>query len=145
MLGSINPEHATVKEPPEEVRTLLSATTYLSATSLNHQSRMPHPMGSYPGKPHTFVEVVHSSSVLKSPKARSGSPSTSRRRQVLFQLQHSVALFCKDDAPIVESASRPLVGFGVLNNNLIKVLISFVKCISRLLMKSINVFIDISF
>jgi hypothetical protein len=30
-----------------------------------------------------------------------------------------------------ESASSPLMGFGVLNDNLIKGLISFVKCISR--------------
>jgi hypothetical protein len=35
----------------------------------------------------------------------------------------------------IESASRPPVGFGVLNDNLIKDLISFVKCISRFLMK----------
>jgi hypothetical protein len=34
-----------------------------------------------------------------------------------------------------ESASRPLVDFGVLNDNLIKGLISCVKCISRFLMK----------
>jgi hypothetical protein len=43
-----------------------------------------------------------------------------------------------------ESASRPLVDFGVLNDNLIKDLISFVKCINRFNMKSTNVFIDIS-
>jgi hypothetical protein len=30
-----------------------------------------------------------------------------------------------------ESASKPLVDFGVLNDNLIKGLISCVKCISR--------------
>jgi hypothetical protein len=30
-----------------------------------------------------------------------------------------------------ESTFRPLVGFDVLNDNLIKGLISFVKCISR--------------
>jgi hypothetical protein len=36
---------------------------------------------------------------------------------------------------VIESASRPLVGFGVLNNNLIKGLISFIKCISMFLMK----------
>jgi hypothetical protein len=30
-----------------------------------------------------------------------------------------------------ESASRPLVDFGVLNDNLIKWLVSFVKCINR--------------
>jgi hypothetical protein len=30
-----------------------------------------------------------------------------------------------------ESASRPLAGFGVLNDNLIKYLISFVKCMRR--------------
>jgi hypothetical protein len=30
-----------------------------------------------------------------------------------------------------ESASRPLVGFGVLNDNLIKGPMSFVKCMSR--------------
>jgi hypothetical protein len=35
----------------------------------------------------------------------------------------------------IESASRPLVNFGVLNDNLIKGLISCVKCISRFLMK----------
>jgi hypothetical protein len=34
-----------------------------------------------------------------------------------------------------ESAFRPLVDFGVLNDNLIKGLISCVKCISRFLMK----------
>jgi hypothetical protein len=34
-----------------------------------------------------------------------------------------------------ESASRPLVDFGVLNDKLIKGLISCIKCISRLLMK----------
>jgi hypothetical protein len=31
----------------------------------------------------------------------------------------------------VESASRPLMDFGALNDNLIKGLISCVKCISR--------------
>jgi hypothetical protein len=36
---------------------------------------------------------------------------------------------------LFKSASRPLVGFGVLNDNLIKPLISFVKCIIRFLMK----------
>jgi hypothetical protein len=35
----------------------------------------------------------------------------------------------------IESASRPLVDFGVLNDNLIKGLISCVKCISRSLIK----------
>jgi hypothetical protein len=35
----------------------------------------------------------------------------------------------------VESATRPPVDFGVLNDNLIKGLISYVKCISRFLMK----------
>ncbi len=35
----------------------------------------------------------------------------------------------------IESASRPLVNFGVLNDNLIKGLISCVKCIRRFLMK----------
>jgi hypothetical protein len=40
-----------------------------------------------------------------------------------------------------ESASSPLVDFGVLNDNLIKGLISCVKCINRLLVK---VFIDAS-
>jgi hypothetical protein len=45
---------------------------------------------------------------------------------------------------VFESASRPLLDFGVLNDNLIKSLISFVKCINRFLMKNINVFIDIS-
>jgi hypothetical protein len=35
----------------------------------------------------------------------------------------------------IESASRPLMDFGVLNDNLIKGLISCVKCISRFLMK----------
>jgi hypothetical protein len=35
----------------------------------------------------------------------------------------------------IESASRPLVDFGVSNNNLIKRLISCVKCTSRFLMK----------
>jgi hypothetical protein len=34
-------------------------------------------------------------------------------------------------ALISESVSRPLVNFGVLNDNLIKWLISFVKCIRR--------------
>jgi hypothetical protein len=33
----------------------------------------------------------------------------------------------------VESASRPLVGFGVLNDNLIKCLISFVKLHEQIL------------
>jgi hypothetical protein len=32
---------------------------------------------------------------------------------------------------MTESASRPLVDFGVFNDNLIKWLILFVKCISR--------------
>jgi hypothetical protein len=32
-----------------------------------------------------------------------------------------------------ESASRPLVGFGVLNDNLIKCLISFVKVYEQIL------------
>jgi hypothetical protein len=36
---------------------------------------------------------------------------------------------------VVESESSPLVGFGVLNDNFIKGLISCVKCISRFLMK----------
>jgi hypothetical protein len=36
---------------------------------------------------------------------------------------------------LFESASRPLVDFGVLNDNFIKRLISCVKCISRFLMK----------
>jgi hypothetical protein len=36
---------------------------------------------------------------------------------------------------LIESASRPLVDFSVLNDNLIKGLISCVKCISRFLMK----------
>jgi hypothetical protein len=36
---------------------------------------------------------------------------------------------------IPESASRPLVDFGVLNDNLIKGLTSCVKCISRFLIK----------
>jgi hypothetical protein len=31
----------------------------------------------------------------------------------------------------IKSASRPLVDFGVLNDNLIKGLMSFVKCMSR--------------
>jgi hypothetical protein len=35
----------------------------------------------------------------------------------------------------VESASSPLVEFVVLNDNLIKGLISCIKCISRILMK----------
>jgi hypothetical protein len=35
----------------------------------------------------------------------------------------------------IESASRPLEDFGVLNDTLIKCLISCVKCISRSLMK----------
>jgi hypothetical protein len=35
----------------------------------------------------------------------------------------------------IESASVPLVDFGVLNDNLIKILISCVKYISRFLMK----------
>jgi hypothetical protein len=34
-----------------------------------------------------------------------------------------------------ESASVPLVGFGILNDNLIKGLILCIKCISRFLMK----------
>jgi hypothetical protein len=34
----------------------------------------------------------------------------------------------------------PLVDFGVLNDNLIKGIISFVKCMSRFLMGSIGVF-----
>jgi hypothetical protein len=34
-----------------------------------------------------------------------------------------------------ESAPRPLVDFGVLNDNLIKGLISCIKCISRFLVK----------
>jgi hypothetical protein len=33
---------------------------------------------------------------------------------------------------LTESASRPLVNFSILNDNLIKVLILCVKCISRL-------------
>jgi hypothetical protein len=37
-----------------------------------------------------------------------------------------------------ESASRPLVDFGVLNDNLIKGLILCVMCISRFYMKSIK-------
>jgi hypothetical protein len=36
---------------------------------------------------------------------------------------------------IFESASRPLVDFSVLNDNLIKYLTSCVKCTSRFLMK----------
>jgi hypothetical protein len=36
---------------------------------------------------------------------------------------------------IVESASRPLVGFGVLNDNLIKCLISFIKVYEQILSK----------
>jgi hypothetical protein len=36
---------------------------------------------------------------------------------------------------VVKSASRSLVAFGVLNDNLIKNLISFVKCISMFLIK----------
>jgi hypothetical protein len=36
---------------------------------------------------------------------------------------------------ITESASRPIVDFGVANDNLIKGLISCVKCISGFLMK----------
>jgi hypothetical protein len=36
---------------------------------------------------------------------------------------------------VSESTSRPLVNFGVFNDNLIKGLISCVKCISRFLMK----------
>jgi hypothetical protein len=36
---------------------------------------------------------------------------------------------------VAKSASRPLVDFGVLNDNLIKGLISCIKCISRFLMK----------
>jgi hypothetical protein len=35
----------------------------------------------------------------------------------------------------IESASRPLVGFGVLNDNLIKYLISFVKVYEQILSK----------
>jgi hypothetical protein len=34
---------------------------------------------------------------------------------------------------VIESASRPLVGFGVLNDNLIKCLISFVKVHEQIL------------
>jgi hypothetical protein len=34
-----------------------------------------------------------------------------------------------------ESASRPLMNFGVLNDNLIKGLISCIKCTNRILMK----------
>jgi hypothetical protein len=36
---------------------------------------------------------------------------------------------------VAKSASRPLVDFGVLNDNLIKGLISCIKFISRFLMK----------
>jgi hypothetical protein len=39
--------------------------------------------------------------------------------------------FVDSSSVTAESTSRPLVGFGVLNDNLIKGLISFVKCISR--------------
>ena len=35
----------------------------------------------------------------------------------------------------IESASRPLMGFGVLNDNLIKCLISFVKVYEQILSK----------
>jgi hypothetical protein len=38
----------------------------------------------------------------------------------------------------IESVSRPLVDFGVLNDNLIKYLISCVKWISNIWMRSIN-------
>jgi hypothetical protein len=43
---------------------------------------------------------------------------------------------------VVESVSRSLVDFSVLNDNLIKGLISCVKCISMFLMNVTNVFID---
>jgi hypothetical protein len=43
---------------------------------------------------------------------------------------------------VVKSVSRSLVDFGVLNDNLIKGLISCVKCISMFLMNVTNVFID---
>jgi hypothetical protein len=36
---------------------------------------------------------------------------------------------------VSESVSRPLLNFGVLNENLIKCLISCIKCISRFLIK----------
>jgi hypothetical protein len=36
---------------------------------------------------------------------------------------------------LTENASRPLVGFGVLNDNLIKCLISFVKVYEQILSK----------
>jgi hypothetical protein len=35
----------------------------------------------------------------------------------------------------IESVSRLIMNFGVLNNNLIKDLISYVKCINKFLMK----------
>jgi hypothetical protein len=45
---------------------------------------------------------------------------------------------------VYESTSRPLVNFDVLNDNLIRGLIFFVKYMSILYLESINIFIDIS-
>jgi hypothetical protein len=47
-------------------------------------------------------------------------------------LSSVVTVICSGDT---ESVSRPLVDFGVLNDNLIKSLISCIKYISRFLMK----------
>jgi hypothetical protein len=42
-----------------------------------------------------------------------------------------IGSFFRNCCDVIESASRPLVGFGVLNDNLIKSLMSFVKSMSR--------------
>jgi hypothetical protein len=53
--------------------------------------------------------------------------------QVYRSTWSSLSLYkCREKC---ESASRPLVDFGVLNDDLSKSLISCVKCISRFLMK----------
>jgi hypothetical protein len=46
---------------------------------------------------------------------------------------HIFSTVTSNQVILVESASRPLVGFGVLNDNLIKCLISFVEVHEQIL------------
>jgi hypothetical protein len=69
----------------------------------------------------TFSTYLLSMSSL--PTARVASTATASPLHTVFRRR------------VAESTSRPLVGFGVLNDNLIKCLISFVKVYEQILSK----------
>jgi hypothetical protein len=80
-----------------------------------------------------FTEHAIKQPVLHStPATASVCVAASCLASIITRIMHPILTFCSQS----ESASRPLVDFGVLKDNLIKGLISSVKCISRFQMKS---------